>query len=196
MNFITPPNDEPDTWLGRTHGLRTTDAARFHGLVRIRMQEGLVFAQHHDSEFRALDWECIYRDANGRTTSRYKRGAQKGIVFTPPRGTTRLVVTQGVLSALAAAALLPAEDRTTCVAAIGGAWNPEAAACVVALHFRTMANVVEFAFDTHAPTLREMRDRAVHYLNAGGVDAEALEAPPGGWLAALRDMRLGGESRA
>ncbi|MGK7866916.1 hypothetical protein [Falsiroseomonas sp. E2-1-a20] len=66
MNIITPPADERDTWLGRTHGLRTTDAARFHGQVRIRMREDRVFAQHHDNEFRALDWECIYRDAKAR----------------------------------------------------------------------------------------------------------------------------------
>lgn len=191
MNVITSPIHEANTWLGRTYGLRTGDAARFRGLVRIRMREDLVFAQHHDSEFRALDWECIYRDANGRAASRYKRGAQKGIVFTPPQNTTRLIVTQGVLSALAAAALLPAEDRTTCVAAIGGVWTPEAAACVVSLYFRTMADAVEIAFDTHAPALREMRDDAVHRLNAGNVDAVALEPPPDGWLGALRGTRLG-----
>jgi hypothetical protein len=196
MNVITPSADEPNTWLGRTYGLRTTDARRFAGQVDIRMREDLIFAQHHDSEFSALEWECIYRDANGRTASRYKRGARKGVVFTPPRGTSRLIVTQGVLSALAAAALLPAEDCTTCVAALGGVWNPEAAACVVALYFRTLADVVEIGSDTHAPALREMRDDAVHYLNAGGVDAVALEPPPGGWLAALRDTRLGGRSCA
>jgi hypothetical protein len=154
----------------------------FAGRVRIRIEDDQVFAHHHGERFEDLGWECIYRDPDGRPASRYKRGAQKGIVATPILGHTRLIVTEGVLSALAAAALLSPDDRSTCVAAIGGAWNAHTASCVVSTLCRTAAISVEVAFSSHVPALRAMRDRAVDHLNGGGVDAVALE-PPAGRLA-------------
>jgi hypothetical protein len=60
----------------------------------------------------------------------------------------------------------------------------------------TEARCVEIAIGTHSPALRAMRDGAVAELGAAGFDVVALEPPPGGWLAALREARLGTGGRA
>lgn len=195
MNAILPPGNEANTWLGRHCGFRTRDALAFHGDVRIRTGQDKIFALHRGPDLRELGWECHYRTEDDPLGVRYRKGLPKGIVGTPPLGATRLIVTEGALSAIAAAALLPGEART-CVAGIGGVWTAEAAACVVGLLFRTRAEVVEVAFSQHHRAGQEMHKQAVHYLSTGGIDAVPLDAPPGGWLAALREARQGGRAGA
>ncbi|MFC7734277.1 hypothetical protein ACFQX4_00200 [Roseomonas sp. GCM10028921] len=175
-------------WTRRVLALLPEDASSFGGTVRIR-HDGL-FAQHRTGAGDALGWEAVVPGANERPLVRYTRGAARGLVHEAPRsGAPRLLLVEGALAALAARALAGEAERGLLVCGLGGVWTAAAADHVATLCRRTGVAEVLVANSTHHAAGQALRVEALADLHALGLSVVERAGPPGGWAAALRDLR-------
>ncbi|GAA0598220.1 hypothetical protein GCM10009416_40520 [Craurococcus roseus] len=114
----------PFSWL-HALGLHPSDLAGFGAEVRLAGRE--LRALHRDAAGRSTGWERVVAGPHGRTDGRtdgrlryaHTEGGAKALFRSPPGRTYRLLVTDGALPAIAAAAC----DRrwsATCYAGVGG----------------------------------------------------------------------------
>jgi hypothetical protein len=185
MNYFAHNNarrpagaSSPFAWLNYL-GLRRRDIVPFPDL---RLEGGSVSALHRDAAGQALGAERIWYD--GRLRYLYTPGARRGLFRAIPQGASRLVVADGPLPVVAAAAL----DRPAVVTGYAGGWGDIAADAVRRLAAAGIDTVV-LAFAATEVGARTT-ERALEDLVGVPARIEVMQPPAGTtWLAALAAAR-------
>lgn len=179
----------PFSWLNDL-GLRPSDLAVFGAEVRLAGRE--LQALHRDASGRGTGWERVAAGPHGRLRYAHTGGGAKALFRSPPGLTHRLLVTDGALPAIAAAAC---DRRWSCTryAGVGGVWTAAAAQAVRALVEDGIARVV-LAF---AATEAGGRMARAALADFEGLPAcvEVRHPDCGTWLATLRRQRAGFDPR-
>ncbi len=174
----------PRDWLNDL-GLRRRDIVPFPDL---RLQGASVLALHRDAAGRPLGTERIWCD--GRLRYAYTPGAQRGLFRAIPPGARRLVIADGPLPVVAAAAL----DCPAVTTGYAGGWGDIAADAVLRL-VEADIDTVTLAFAA-TEVGRRATERALEDLAGTPARIEVMHPPDGTtWLAALAAVRgAGGEA--
>ena len=109
----------PLAWLYDL-GLRPSDLAVFGAEVRLAGRE--LRALHRDSAGRGTGWERVAAGPHGRLRYAHTEGGAKALFRSPPGFIHRLLVTDGALPAIAAAACDRRWSRTR-YAGVGAVWT-------------------------------------------------------------------------
>ncbi len=175
-------------WLG-TLGFRRSDLLPFR--EDLRVADGALGARHRDAAGRPLGWEWASASADGRLRYRCTAGMRRCLVRSQTPEARRLVLTDGPLPAIAAAALADAVSGSIYA---GGGWTELAEEAVRALVTNGVREVVLAYAAT--PVGARMAEMALSDL-ADLAASVAVQPPPTArtWLDALASARLTGESR-
>ena len=179
----------PFPWLNDL-GLRPSDLAVFGAEVRLAGRE--LQALHRDASGRGTGWERVAAGPHGRLRYAHTEGGAKALFRSPPDRAHRLLVADGALPAIAAAAC---DRRWSCTryAGVGGVWTAAAAQAVAALVAGGVARVV-LAF---AATEAGERMARAALADLEGLPACVEVRPPdcGTWIATLQRQRAGLDPR-
>ncbi len=184
MNQLVAPGF-PAASFAACQGLRPADTAAFPG---VRLSPNRVRARHIDGRDCPLGQEVYGEEVPGRPFVSYTRGARKGLVVSriPQGGPVDIVLVEGALAALAAAALDGGDGvRRRVFVGVGGFWNGQVASEVGLSWPGEAAGGVLVAFSDHHAAGARMREAALWNLGALGLSAHPLPCPPGGWRAGL-----------
>jgi hypothetical protein len=192
MSYIDPrfPTFPSNSFAAR-QGLRPADATPFGHIIRLTPDR--VIARHIDSAWNPLGWEVYAEGRNGRLAVTYTRSAQKGLVATriPRSKGCEIILVEGALAALAAAALNPVGlGETVMVVGLGGHWNAEVLEEIDCLAINARACCINVAISDHHPAGQRMREQALADLK-DRIFVHPLPSPSGGWRAALIAARSG-----
>lgn len=175
-------------WLSAM-GLLRSDLAAFGDDLTVR--SGMLHARHRDADGHVLGVERVW-EAAGEVRYSHTKGGRRGVVVGPLAGTpARILVADGALPVLCAAACDGMRDDTAYVG-LPGAWSAVAAARIASLVLDGAGEIVLALAGTEAgqrsvaaavADLRPLRSQIARL---------ARRAPPaGGWPAALRALRRG-----
>ena len=188
-NTGAPRRPSPLAWLNDL-GLRRSDLVMFGAEVRLAGRE--LQARHRDAAGRGTGWERVAAGPHGRLRYAHTEGGAKALFRSPPGFIHRLLVTDGALPAIAAAAC----DRRwscTCYAGVGGVWTAAAAQAVRALVDNGIARVVLAFAATEAG--ERMARAALADLEGLPACIETRHPDCGTWVATLRRRRAGPDPR-
>ncbi|WP_159351026.1 hypothetical protein [Roseomonas harenae] len=192
MSYINShPAPFPTGSFAARQGLRPADATPFSH--NIRLTPDRVLARHIDSAWKPLGWEVYSEGRNGRPAVNYPRGARKGLVATsiPRWKGCEIILVEGALAALAAAALNPAGlGETMMVVGLGGHWNTDVLDELDCLAVNARACCINVAISDHHPAGQRMREQALAGLE-NRIFVRPLPSPPDGWRATLVAARIG-----
>lgn len=132
-----PAKPSPFHWLNEMH-FRRSDLPHFG--AELRLERGRLLACHRDPDGRELGWEAVHRAADGSLRYFYPKGQHKGLFRAPLPTPTTLVLTAGVLQAIAYAGLHK-PDAETAVAAGGGWWSGLQLQAIASLQRRGLLHV-------------------------------------------------------
>ncbi len=179
----------PLAWLNDL-GFRRSDLAVFGAEVRLAGRE--LRALHRDASGRGTGWERVAAGPHGRLRYAHTEGGAKALFRSPPDHPHRLLVADGALPAIAAAAC---DRRWSCTryAGVGGVWTAAAAQAVAALVAGGVARVVLAFAATEAGG--RMARAALADLEGLPACVEVRHPDCGTWIATLQRQRAGLDPR-
>ncbi len=174
----------PLAWLN-DFGLRRRDLVPFG--TDLRPEGGVLLALHRDAAGAPLGLERVGVGRDERLRYSYTPGARRGLFRALPPGAGRLVLADGPLPAVAAAALeSPAEPS-----GYAGGWGEVAAAAVRRLIESGTIDTVVLRFAA-TPVGARPAERALEDLAGLAVRLEVAPPPRETWLASLAAARGAG----
>ena len=179
----------PFSWLNDL-GLRPSDLAVFRAEVRLTSRK--LRALHRDASGRGTGWERVAAGPHGQLRYAHTEGGAKALFRSPPDHAHRLLVADGALPAIAAAAC---DRRWSCTryAGVGGVWTEAAALAVRALVGEGIARVVLGFAATEAGA--RMARAALVDLQSLPACVEVRHPDCGTWIATLQRHHAGLDPR-
>jgi hypothetical protein len=175
------PARSPLAWLNDL-GVRRRDLAPFG--ADLRTGGSALLAIHRDAAGIPLGTERVTVGRDARLRYSYTPGKSRGLFRAIPPGARRLVIADGPLPAVAAAALESAEEPT----AYAGGWGEVAAAAVRRLVESGATTCVVLRFAATPVGVRTL-ERALHDLAGLAVPVMVAPPPRETWLASLAAAR-------